>query len=274
MAAIAYADLFGCGLTTAAVQRLAVGQTISEEEVVALVDGRITRQGDWWCLGGREWILQQVQENAYESARKIALLNKWLWIFQAMPGVLMVGVTGSVAGGNPKVGDDIDVLVICQNNRLWVSRLILTMMFSLVGKRRKPHHRDDQVKDLFCLNMWLSLESLEEQADIYVANELARIIPVLNRQQTYERYLAANSWIKAWLPGVECGELVEPLKITRGLLTRFGDWAEGLSRVVLKRAMRPPSAEIVTDERLQFHPTNHHGQILESYSDKLRELNL
>lgn len=185
----------------------------------------------------------------------------------------MVGVTGSVAGGNPNIEDDIDVLILCRSDRMWLSRLLLSSWLSLAGQRRKPDHRPDEVKDLLCLNMWLSTKSLTEEADIYVANELARLVPLLNRQQAYERYLAANAWLEGYLPNIAGRTEIRPWRPgSWNLLVLLGDIGEWFSRWLLKKIMRQPSLERVADDRLQFHPLDHHTRILEQYDSQLKRL--
>lgn len=275
VAAVAYADLFDDCLSDEELVKLAVGQKIQLAELASVSDRRLVRQDGRWCLAGRECLLGQAESYEAEQQRKLALVKGWCWLFEKLPGVLMVGVTGSVAGGTPEPSDDIDLLIICRAERLWLSRLILTSCLSLAGKRRKPADGDDQVKDLLCLNMWLSTSSLWEQADIYNANELARLVPIYNRRQTFERYLAANGWISDYLPNMEPGRVAETETETGiGLVGLMGNIGEWLSKRLLKGIMRRPSLEVITDDRLQFHPGNHRQQILDRYKAKLTELSL
>jgi len=111
--------------------------------------------------------------------------------------ILMVGITGSVAAGSAKDNDDIDLLIITKEQRLWVVRLMLKI--ELI-RRRIPHRRwnGKEVGDEYCLNLWLDEANLEipiDKRNIRNAMDLVMMRPILNKKDIYEKFMKKNIWV-------------------------------------------------------------------------------
>lgn len=58
-----------------------------------------------------------------------------------------------------------------------------------------------EVANKLCLNLWLDESALVlNQQNLYSAHELCQLQPLYNRDQTYQKFLAANLWYKNFLP--------------------------------------------------------------------------
>lgn len=113
-----------------------------------------------------------------------------------MNDILMVGVTGSVAAENPKENDDIDLMIVTKQNKLWLTRI---KWWWRVNRQGIPHRRPMTTgkSDEFCFNLWLDEEALEmpkKKQNLRNAMDLILMKPILNRDKTYERLVAANKW--------------------------------------------------------------------------------
>lgn len=110
--------------------------------------------------------------------------------------ILFLGVTGSVASGHPQQDDDIDILIITKSNALWKNRFKLRWW---INKNKIPHRKYNSIekKDQFCFNLWLDENFLEipnQRQNLQNAMDLILLIPLLNRNNIYEKFILSNKW--------------------------------------------------------------------------------
>lgn len=115
--------------------------------------------------------------------------------------IIFIGVTGSVAAGHPENNSDIDLMIICKKNSLWRCRLKLRWY---IWKNDIPHRKYGQKekKDDFCFNLWLDESELEipkGKQNLKNAVDLILMMPLLNKEQTYERFVMKNKWAKKYV---------------------------------------------------------------------------
>ena len=91
-------------------------------------------------------------------------------------------------------GSDIDLFIITQKNRIWTVRLLTTLYFSLIRLRkiRKKH------AGKFCLSFFITenainFESIAIQNDIYLYHWILYMKPIINKKDTYMKFIEANS---------------------------------------------------------------------------------
>lgn len=115
--------------------------------------------------------------------------------------ILMVGVTGSVAAGWPKNEADIDLLIVCKSNTLWLTRLRL-MTWAKINKITLRRFNINEKGNEFCFNIWIdggALEIPKNKQNLRSAMDLVMMIPLLDRENTYQKFLVANDWAKRWV---------------------------------------------------------------------------
>lgn len=274
---LAYADIFHHALRQDQVVTFCIEQTLSHGyDLSKVTSSKITSRNNCYALAGRENLISLKDQQEATAEEKVRYAQQWRWVFNLVPWIKLVAISGSIAGGTPKPEDDIDLLIITDPRRLWLSRLIVTILLNIAGKRRKPSDNPNKVNNKFCLNMWLSLESLEENHhDIYVANELARIIPVLNRQQTYERYMQSNKWMSTYLPNFynKISKVHTP-SLKKSSVFHPLSLLDKAAEKIQRKIMRQPTIETIQDSRLAFHPHDYRTEILTKYKQKLKELEI
>lgn len=130
-----------------------------------------------------KWKEEVVQ--IYNTAKQeLEFLNK-LWF------VNFVGITGSVAAKSLRPGYDIDLFIITNSGLLWITRFITVVYL----KYKKLY------KSKYCANIYISTKNLTwKDKNVYVANEIVRLLPLFNKDFTYEKFLIKNSWITSFLP--------------------------------------------------------------------------
>ncbi|MBI5153167.1 MAG: nucleotidyltransferase domain-containing protein [Parcubacteria group bacterium] len=132
--------------------------------------------------------------------QKWRIVKKKLSLFRFLPFVEGVFVSGSLAAGTVREGSDFDFLIISQPNRLYTLRLFSVIFFDLFGMRRKPRHRDTEIKNKICLNHYLSSSSLVMKDQLIEGMFLyTRLLPVYMRNEILiNHFFQANEWIRGY----------------------------------------------------------------------------
>ncbi len=178
-----------------------------------------------------------------DSAAGFATLLKKL-----VPFVKTVAVTGSVAYGSADRWDDIDLFIVTERNRLWLSAfmtLVLVRIWKLLVLR--PLHLS-----LFCLSYvhdeeGFSKEAQRNKTNPLFARELLKAKPVAGREQ-YRKMLEENDWVASFYSAPYVAKLKGLGPGLNGQMPhlptnsrRFSfpmKWADGVAYVFLRRYLR------------------------------------
>ncbi len=103
--------------------------------------------------------------------------------------VKFIGITGSVACGNVKESDDVDVFIVVKNNRSWLYRglLVFRLGFNSVRRVWGKCYRDKIDTNFICEERGLSFDT----KSIFVLHELMYMIPAYN-EDYYQDILSFN----------------------------------------------------------------------------------
>ena len=158
-----------------------------------------SKKGGYYFVEPHAGYIDTRLANESESLKKLTILNSFIRLFEKFPFILFVGITGSLAMKNASKNSDIDLMIISRKNRLWLTRLLLTIYLKVKHiKTRKPGSKSERNK--LCFNLWLDEKSLNWTGDknIYTAHEILQIKPVVNKEEIYQRFISENSWYKAY----------------------------------------------------------------------------
>lgn len=198
LATVAYADIFNFPLTKDEIRQWLLFYS-GKSMVLA---SRETRRVDGYhFLAGRTSIVGLRQRRKEHVLEKISLARKMADLLKLVPSIKLVGVTGGLAMGNAEPTDDIDFFLITSKGTLWISRFLATVLIEATGRRRRPATR--QIKNTICLNMFMSENHLglpKSDQDLFSAHEVLQMLPLWEREGTYQKFLKANSWVKYFLP--------------------------------------------------------------------------
>ena len=201
---LAYSSCFAFALNKKEItQRLAKGeQKIStsskkiEESLKKLMSqSLIQSEHDYFFLRKRDL------SNRLQRAKFVPQKQKEIQAFVALaskiPFVKAIVLTGSTAVNNAQKEDDLDFMIICQNNRLWLTRLILILLTKFKAKRPEKEN-----SNAWCLNLWLDEGDLvinEERRSLYEAYEILQMNFVYDAGNLQRQFLNANSWLSKYL---------------------------------------------------------------------------
>ncbi|MGH2466592.1 MAG: hypothetical protein ACRDGL_02525 [Candidatus Limnocylindrales bacterium] len=208
--AVAYADVFDWPLTPAEIHAFLPIQAGLDEVVAAVQSARLgefvsTTLGQFTIptlgqamsktdkqvtLVGREHL---VAERARREAISAALWRRahpWARRVAALPFVRLVAVTGSLAVGASADDADVDLLIVTEPGRLWLTRAMTVGLVRAAAARGVP----------LCPNYFLADSALElTDHDLFTAHELVQMV-TLSGAHAQAALLERNGWYRDFLP--------------------------------------------------------------------------
>ncbi len=207
-----------------------------------------------------------------EAAKK--LLNKAKRVgkfFRLIPFVKLVAVTGAVAAGNAKELDDIDVLIVSKKNTLWITRfLVVTCLYAL-----RLYRRDNDEGGKICPNIFIDETDLTWNLgqNVYTAHEVLMMKPILDRGETYVKFLNSNSWVKNFIPNLQF-EQSPGLLAGPGPTGRPGPLEVASMRFQQWYMRKRKTNEITTDKLIHFRRDDHSHFILSEFKRRCEKLGM
>jgi predicted nucleotidyltransferase len=214
----------------------------------------------FYFLKGKESQIKKRKEREKISNFKMRIAKKAAKILRFIPTVKMVGVTGSLAMKNTDLNSDIDLMIITKSGFLWISRLLAILILKLAGfKIRK--YGDKDTRDKLCLNMWIDESDLVWQnKNLFSAHEIAQVVPLINRDNTYEKFLFHNQWVLSFWPNavsISAKSKNKEVGFVGRLVFSAFVFFEILAYIFQRLYMRGKiTREVVNYKRAVFHPVN------------------
>lgn len=222
LATLSYSAIFSFPLTiTEVYQRLLApaGGLVVREKTVQLgqvaealeqlaAEGLVVSKQQYWFLVGSSAEPIQRQGSAQHSRQKMQLVKDELWPrLRWIPWLKAVGVTGSVSVQNASPDDDIDVIMVAKEGRLWLVRLMVLLAVAGSGRRRpwQAAHSGRSVTNTWCFNLWLSDSALAvpwSEQDVYSAYEVLQVKWLAGRAKAAVQrdWYQANKWVASYVP--------------------------------------------------------------------------
>ena len=192
--------------------------------------------------------LSRLEREQTSAAKLGSAANFATVLARFVPYIRTVAVTGSVAYGSAEKWDDIDLFIVTDRKRLWVSAflaLVLVRVNKLLS-RRAPH------LSTFCLSyvhdeQGFSEESQRNRTNSLFARELLKAKPVAGTRE-YRRLLEDNAWVGEFF-SASYSEKMRDLDGGLDGATNLGDsenaqfsffldWVEGVAYIALSRYLR------------------------------------
>ncbi|MEK7497979.1 MAG: nucleotidyltransferase domain-containing protein [Patescibacteria group bacterium] len=218
--------------------------------------------------------LPKENSNKKFSEKKIKIARKAASVLSKIENIKLVAITGSLAMDNAKENSDIDLMIITKKGTLWTTRLLSYFWLRLSNlPLRKTGDKNE--KDKLCLNMWLDEGDLSiQKRNAFMAHEIAQIIPLVNKNKCYERFLWENKWLLDFWPKsvsiknyelrIKNRHIIHNSLFIIHAIERFAYWLQYFY-------MRPKiTREIVTATRAFFHPLDGSAYV----EKKLRNITL
>ena len=192
--------------------------------------------------------------NEKYSKEKLILARKAAKVLAMIPTVKFVGITGALAMNNAGKDSDIDLMVITEANTLWLTRMSAYIFLKLSKYSiRKP--KDREQANMLCINLWLDEQDLvwsKNDRNIYTAHEIAQVVPLVNKDETFEKFLHENMWVLNYWPKAV---VIRKLKYKK-ILHKDSFFEELLFKLQYLYMKRKITREAVTLKRAVFHPND------------------
>ncbi|MDO3643393.1 hypothetical protein [Mucilaginibacter sp. L3T2-6] len=193
---LSYFDLFDYPLSRAEIYLFLKKKhsfDVFEDGLRNLLNAGVIFQFDkFYTLKNDHYLVVRRNEGNKKAAGLIKIAEKVGNLLIRFPYVRGVAVSGSLSKNYADDGSDIDLFIITAKNKLWIARTIMHCFKKLTFLFNKEH--------LFCMNYYIDEQQLEiVEKNTYTAIEIATLIP-LQGDVVFERFFAANAWIREYLP--------------------------------------------------------------------------
>lgn len=228
-----------------------------EAETVSFNKARYFLKG----IPPRDWFLHE----AY-SKKALASLEDVTMLLKKISWIKLLAVTGSVAAFNSNEHDDVDVLIVTAENRLWLTRFLVVLILKLLGKYRT----DRTPYGKLCPNIFLSEDHLcwaKSNQNMYVAQEIIKMYPIFSRDDMYFRFLKANSWVFTYFGNFRMTFPAEFAPVSNN-----SSWVlDVLEKIILFLQVlymqKRKTTEVVTKKLIHFNREDSTANILRRYQN-------
>ena len=267
---ICYADLFDYPLKEEEVRRWIKGRKGVGYTDIRKANGVIIHKDSFVFMKGREKILQQRIKREKITKNKLTIAQRIVSVLKFIPTVKLIGVSGSVAMDNAKEEDDIDLFIITSAKTIWFTRLLTTVVVEFFSERRRPG--DKNVKNKICLNMFVDEQFLSmPKKNLYTAHEVCQLRVLFDRDNTYQEFLVANSWVKKYLPNAVYSMKYRYSKNKNPyILNTIYYILNFLSKKVQLWYMRDRlTTETISEGHLAFHPRDYTDDVMAAFEKRV-----
>lgn len=250
----------------------------------------IEEKNGFYFLAGRREIIKTREERRNYAERKIKKAARVSKLFKFIPWIKMVAVGNMIGADNLKDESDIDLFIITEQERIWLTRFFCASFAQLLGLRPKENNTRDKI----CLSFFVSEEAMNLKKlmlggkDIYFICWLAGLRLVYNKTGTYEKFMEANGWIKEYLPNLNLfvpltpGSRIPPKrragKCGMTIINRLEQKAKKLQLELLpdnlKKIMNKDTRVVINDKILKLHSNDRREEYRKKWKEKMKLLSV
>ncbi|MBI2448343.1 hypothetical protein HYV44_02165 [Candidatus Microgenomates bacterium] len=274
---VSYFDAFGQPLTSFEVWNYLFRHQADLSEVIIVLEElrtekKIEMTNGFYFLPNRKNILE-LREKRYEISEKY--WEKALFatkILSFCPFIKMVAANNSLALFTCDQQSDIDFFIITTKNHIWFARGFSSLLLHLLLIRR----HGKRISGKICLSIYANEDAMDlsyiapKNREFFLSYWIAENAPIINKDQTFEKYKEVNSWIKKDLPNAQNNitNYYKDFTISKLalIISRFLEiffapkfW-EDLARFTEKKLIKNsqkkfghPESVIFSDQILKFH---------------------
>ena len=204
------------------------------------------------------------------SIKKLQIAREVAKQLKRIPFVKLVAVTGSLSMFNAKRESDIDLMVVTRKGRLWTTRF-LSLLYLIINGFALRRWGDKNEENKICINMWIDETNLtwpKGNRNFYTAHEIAQIIPLFDRDKTYQLFLSKNEWLKEYWPNsikIKKNKKNKKYTKTNVFEKTFETFIFNLQKFYMKNKR---TREVVNSKIAIFHPIDRSKEVnlyLEKY---------
>lgn len=274
LATLAYHDIFDFPMSEEEIQKLLLGEhAMSTMQIRRGLDQqKVVKSQGYYFLAGREKLVEERIKRRTISQRKLKKISSILPFVRWLPFVEYIGISGSLALNNAKKEDDIDLFIITAKDRLWVSRLFITVLLFLSGNLRR--FKNPHTKDAICTNMWIDeahLAFTPNRQNIYTAHEIVQLQPLVNKNHIYELFLSKNKWIEKYFANIKVKKMTDRKNKKIGVMSFLETFAKIVQIAYMKKHR---TSETINDGFVAFHPQDYTSHVLQEWMKRKKKYDI
>ena len=279
LATLAYHDIFDYPLDSSEIGDLLVKKKARKESIARVLErlmvmGKVGQNERYFFLKNRKKIARIRKQRSKYSQAKLKRAAFFAGLLKIIPSVKLVAVSGALSMENSRRSDDIDLVVVTSKGLLWTTRFLANII--LLPFKRDP--AGQKISDRACLNMFLDESDLSiKDHNMYTAHEICQMRIFWDRDNTYRRFLKANSWIREYLPNWQPNRVTSaksqvPSHKSNKFITHH--LALITERILCSFQLSYMKSKITTERisktQLFFHPKNTQEKVLKLYNQKVK----
>lgn len=212
-----------------------------------------------------------VEKRAERAEKLLRETNTIKLYLQKIPWIKFVGITGSVAAFNVTEENDIDIFIITQKNRAWITRLCVVFILKILDK----YPKENCIAEKICPNLIVDEDHMgwnKDSRNLFVANEIIMMIPILSRDNTYFKFLQENLWIKTFFGNFNVST---NKKSRKSINSSIVDVLENnLMNMQLKYMKDKKTNEVTKKGFIHFNKNDSKPVVLDRYVELLHKINI
>jgi D-beta-D-heptose 7-phosphate kinase/D-beta-D-heptose 1-phosphate adenosyltransferase len=281
-----YSEIFNYPLKKEEIYNFLISsQKISKEEVyktLSLLKEPFKKKNNYFYISNNNSLISERQSKEMKSNKKIRRAKKIIKIISIIPTIKFIGISGALSMKNSGENDDIDIFIISKKDFTWTTRFLVAIFLNFLGSYRTRNSIN--FADKICLNMILDENSMyfrNKKQNLYIAHEIMQIIPVFNKDKTFEKFIEINNWTNNFLANATVKKnyyinkkqntILELLIIVLFKILFVEKILRFLQFTYMKKHI---SKETVLNNYLGFHPFDYETYVLKNYRNKLKSFDL
>ena len=206
---------------------------------------------------------------AKKQAKTLIKKNRGTFkILKNLPWIKFIGITGSGAAYNSDSESDLDIFIITQKNRVWLTRGFMAIILKFVLKNYVSKGIDP--------NIFVDESTMEwpkDQQNLYVANEIIRMHPIYDKDNTYFRFLHQNKWIENHMGNFKTHYIEDAENKVKNQGEHVLNILDTLSMLLRRAYMHKKiTTEKVKKHFIHFNKNDSTNPILSKYQEKVSTL--
>ena len=157
----------------------------------------------FYFIKGKTNLVEKRKQRYLIAQEKMKAARSFLKILAVLPFIKVILICNDVSYQNAPENSDIDLAIICSENKIWTARFFSTLAMKLLGRRPTL----DNHKNKICLRFYLTennlnLEKISYPNDIHFIYWFNQFLPFYGDETLINNFIKANNWTKKYLPNI------------------------------------------------------------------------
>lgn len=210
------------------------------------------------------------RENLYQLKKQIVLEKaKILKRLMKFGIVKYVGISGSVAAGTYKGGEDIDLFIVSANDSAWIVRF-----YSKIFTRGGRTYGSKELRNSLCINFIVEERALTFSESVFYAHEIIHLLGVWNEDYKQE-IISNNLWLAEYIDvDIDVTSKTQGRNVFLGILNAFLFILQVFYMAMLRH--KPNYKRLFENYKkgtIEFFPMDFHDEKVEAYKRVTSDLN-